>query len=446
MTTSDGAVSSLAPAAAPGRIAVLSMHTSPLAPLGGRETGGMNVYVREVSAELARVGVAVDVFTRRADTVSPEVEALSPGVRLIHVPVGPPERIEKEEMIALTGAFAAGIEAFIAHDAIAGGARYDIVHSHYWLSAVAGREIARAWAAPHVAMFHTLAEVKLLARASEREPEARRVAERELVHEVDRIVAATEHERWLLEQVYAVPRQRVTVIPLGVHRERFRPRDQATARARLGLEADARILLSVGRIEPLKGLDILIESLSEMTERERLLLLIVGGDDRAERELARLRAVADAAGVADLVRFVGAVPHGQVEAYYNAADVVVMPSFYESFGLVAVEAMASGVPVVASRVGGLTSTVADGRSGYLIPWRCPGPFAEKLDLLLGNESLRRALGATASESMQVYEWSSVAARLLDLYATLRARALPGTLRGAAPWAATEDLAPAATGA
>ena len=443
MTTSNGTQrsngeTSIVPAAVPGCVAVLSMHTSPLAPLGGRETGGMNVYVREVSAELARAGVAVDVFTRRADAASAEAEVLSPGVRLIHVPAGPPKRIEKEEMIALTGAFAAGVRAFAARDAGASGARYDVVHSHYWLSAVAGREVARAWATPHVAMFHTLAEVKLLARASEREPEARRAAERALVHDVDRIVAATEHERRLLEQVYSVPRQRVTVIPLGVHRERFRPRDQAAARAALGLDADARILLSVGRIEPLKGLDILIESLGEMTERARLLLLIVGGDDRAEHELARLRAVAAASGVADLVRFVGAVPHEQLDAYYNAADVVVMPSFYESFGLVAVEAMASGVPVVASRVGGLTSTIADGRSGYLIPWRCPGPFAEKLDLLLGNESLRRTLGATAAESMRVYEWGSVAARLLELYATLPARGMA--------WAATEDLAPAATGA
>ena len=428
MTTSNGAATVSLPAIGPGCLAVLAMHTSPLAPLGGRETGGMNVYVREVSAELARAGVAVDVFTRRADTASPEVEALSPGVRLIHVPAGPPERIEKEEMIALTGAFAAGVEAFAARAAPAVDASYDVVHSHYWLSAVAGRELARAWEAPHVAMFHTLAEVKLLARASEREPEARRQAERELVRDVDRIVAATEHERRLLEQIYDVPRHRVSVIPLGVQRERFRPRDQAAARARLGLDADARILLSVGRIEPLKGLDILIESLREMTERERLLLLIVGGDDRAERELARLRAVAAAAGVTELVRFVGAVPHEQLDAYYNAADVVVMPSFYESFGLVAIEAMASGVPVVASRVGGLTSTVADGRSGYLIPWRCPGPFAEKLDLLLGNESLRRTLGATAAESMQGYEWGAVAARLLELYATLPVR----------------DIAPAAT--
>ena len=296
------------------------------------------------------------------------------------------------------------------------GARYGLVHSHYWLSAVAGRDLAAAWDVPHVAMFHTLAEVKLRARASEREPEVRREAERRLVHEVDTIVAATEHERQLLRQVYGVPAQRVEVIPLGVDREHFRPREQADARAALGLDPEARILLAVGRIEALKGLDILIAALAEMTLRERVELLIVGGDERAEGELRRLRRIAATLGVGDRVRFVGSVPHEGLDVYYNAADVVVMPSFYESFGLVAVEAMASGVPVVASRVGGLTSTVADGRTGYLVPWRCPGPFAEKLDLLLENDSLRRSLGAAASESMRGYEWGAVAERLAVLYA------------------------------
>ena len=398
----------------PRRLAVLSFHSSPLAPLGGRETGGMNVYVREVSAELARAGVAVDVFTRRADAAAPEIESIAPGVRLIHVPVGPARRIEKEEMIPVTGDFAEGVAAFASRE----GVRYDLLHSHYWLAIEAGQTLAGAWGVPHVAMFHTLAEVKLLARASEREPEARRESERRLVHAVDRIVAATDDERRLLGQVYGVPRERVEVIPLGVDLRQFQPRGQAEARRVLGLDPEARILLTVGRIEPLKGLDVLIESLAQMTERRRLQLLIVGGDDRAEREIERLRAVAAAAGVLELVRFVGPIAHDELERYYNAADVVVVPSFYESFGLVAVEAMASGVPVVASRVGGLMSTIADGRTGYLVPWRCPGPFAEKLDLLLENRSLRDALGVAAAESMRHYEWSSVASRLLELYATL----------------------------
>ena len=398
----------------PQRLAVLSFHTSPLAPLGGRESGGMNVYVREVSAHLARGGPAVDVFTRRTDPFQPAVLTMAPGVRLVHIDAGPPQRLEKEELHPLADEFARGVADFARGE----GSSYDLVHSHYWLAVEAGAVLAREWGIPHVAMFHTLAEVKLLARASEREPEARREAERRLVHELDRIVAATEHEQRLLEQVYGVPRARVEVIPLGVDRERFRPREQLDARVALGIDPQAQVLLAVGRIEPLKGLDILIESLAQMPGRERLQLLIVGGDERAEREIARLREVARAAGVEALVRFVGAVAHEQIGAYYNAADVVVVPSFYESFGLVAAEAMASGVPVVASRVGGLTSTVADGRSGYLIPWRCPGPFAEKIDLLLENRPLREALGAAAARSMERYEWSEVASGLLDLYGSL----------------------------
>lgn len=398
------------------RVAILSMHTSPLAPLGGRETGGMNVYVRQVAAQLADLGVDVDVFTRRTDPSTPETEAIE-GARLVHVTAGPPAHLEKEQLVAHVAAFAEGVQAFRASEAL----DYDLIHSHYWLAVEAGTQLARTWDVPHLAMFHTLGDVKLRARASEHEPEARLEAERRLVHTVDHIVAATAHERQLLRQLYRVQPQRVAIIPLGVDLTRFTPQPQAEARAALGLESGGEgeghkhVVLGVGRIEPLKGFDILIRALAEMTERDHVTLLIVGGDERAAPEVARLRATADEVGVSDRVRFAGAVPHEELPCYYSAADVVAVPSFYESFGLVAVEAMACGVPVVASRVGGLTSTVADGRNGYLIPWRCPGPFAEKLDLLLENESLRQALGAAAARSMQAYSWGAVAASLLELY-------------------------------
>lgn len=410
----------------PVRVAMLSMHTSPLAALGGRETGGMNVYVREVAAQLAALGVACDVFTRRVDAATPEVEPLGNGARLIHVAAGPVAHLEKEALPPLVEAFAAGVEAFRAREHVV----YDVVHAHYWLSVAAGDLLARRWGVPHVGMFHTLGDVKLRARASEHEGPERLEAERRLVHALDRIVAATEHERQLLRQLYRVPPQRVAVIPLGVDLARFGPRDRAQARAALGLPRAARIVLAVGRLEPLKGFDILIRALAEMTECEGVQLLLVGGDARAEGERARLEAVAREVGVAGRVRFVGAVPHAQLAQHYSAADVVVVPSFYESFGLVAVEAMACGVPVVASRVGGLTSTVQDGRSGYLIPWRCPGPFAEKLDLLLENTALRDALGANAARSMQAYSWRAVATALREQYAAvIRERAAPLAVGG-----------------
>ena len=371
----------------------------------------MNFYVRRMAAQLAGAGVAVDVFTRRDDPSTPEVIELAPGARLVHVSAGPPEQVEHEQTFPLTGEFAAAVEAFRERE----GLRYQLVHSHYWLSVLAGERLASDWGSPHLAMFHTLGEVKLRARASEREPAERLEAERRLVHSVDRIVSATRHERQLLRQVFRVAPERIAVIPLGVDLEQFQPRDRAAARAALEFPAEERLLIAVGRIEPLKGFDILVRALAEMTERERVRLLVIGGDERAAPELARLRAIAEEVGVADRVRFPGSIPHQRLAVYYNAADVVVIPSFSESFGLVALEAMASGVPVVASRVGGLTVTVADGRTGYLVPWRCPEPFAEKIDLLLSNDALRRALGAAGAESVGAYAWENVASALLDLY-------------------------------
>ena len=395
----------------PRRVAFLSYHTSPLAPLGGSKAGGMNFYVRRMAEELSREGVAVDVFTRRDDPDAPDVVQLAPAARLMHIDAGPPEPLEGEEMIRYPERFAAGVEAFRERE----GLRYDVLHSHYWLSVLAGERLAEQWGAPHLAMFHTLGEVKLRARASEREPPERLEAERRLVHSVDRVVAATEHERQLLRQVFRVPPQRVSVIPLGVDLSHFQPRDHAAAREQLGVAAGERLLLAVGRIEPLKGFDILIRALAEMTERDGVRLMIVGGDERAAAEFARLREIAQEVGVSDRVELPGSIPHEQLSLYYNAAELVVIPSFYESFGLVALEAMASGVPVVASRVGGLTSTVADGRAGYLIAWRCPEPFAEKIDLLLSNEALRSTMGAAASRSVERYAWPKIAAELLELY-------------------------------
>lgn len=407
------------------RIAMISLHTSPMAVLGGRETGGMNVYVREVATQLGASGVLVDIFTRRLDPSLPAAAEIAAGVRLVQVDAGPPSLVEKEDLPAYVEPFAAAVEAFRAAEDVT----YDLIHSHYWLSAAAGDILARAWDAPHAAMFHTLGDVKLRARASERESEVRLATERRLVHALDRVVAATEHERRLLRQIYRVDPSRVAVVPLGVDLEQFAPGDRGAARRRLGLTEDERIILAIGRIEPLKGLDVLIQSLSAMSDRERVGLYIIGGDERARPELDRLEAIARTFGVQGHVHFLGSRPHEDLPDYYRAADVVAVPSFYESFGLVAVEAMASGVPVVASRVGGLASTVVDGRTGYLIAWRCPEPFAEKFDLLFANEELRRALGAAARRRMEEsYSWAGVAESIAALYEELiaehAARALP----------------------
>lgn len=398
----------------PKRLAMLSLHTSPLAPLGGRETGGMNVYVLEVARGLAALGVIVDVFTRRTGEAEPEVVEFAPGARLIQITAGPAERLEKEDLLPYVDAFADRVEAFRVREGVA----YDAIYSHYWLSVAAGDSLASMWRVPHEAMFHTLGDVKLRARASESERPERLEAERRLVHRLDRIVAATEHERQLLRQIFRVDAQKVAVIPLGVDLSMFTPRPQSEARTRLGLDPSRRFVLAVGRIEPLKGLDILIRAIGELQARVPVDLLIIGGDERAAPEIERLRNIAAEVGASSAVRFLGPRPHDTLADWYAAADIVAVPSFYESFGLVAVEAMACATPVVASRVGGLASTVVDGRTGYLVPWRCPEPFAERIELLLRNEPLRLALGAAGAERMRAYGWDAVAERVAAATAAL----------------------------
>ena len=396
------------------RVAVLSYHTSPLATLGGREAGGMNVYVRELARELGARGVAVDVFTRRVSNASPDVQPIGPNVRVVQITAGPVEELAKGELPEHVDAFARGVEAFRAGEGVA----YDVVHSHYWLSGVAAADLASRWRVPHVAMFHTLGEVKNRARHTEHEPDRRIASEREIASSADRIVVASQHEKHLLTSLYGADPSRIAVVPCGVDLDMFTPMDREVARARLELSDSERVILFVGRIEPLKGIDILISAAAQLHEHENFIVLIVGGDEHATERIDELRGLARRLDVDHHISFVGAVRHEDLPLYYNAADVCVVPSYYESFGLVAVESMACGTPVVASRVGGLTSTVSDGETGYLIPWRCPEPFAERLELLLDNDELRASFGRAGREAVERFRWSNVADAVYELYEEL----------------------------
>ena len=396
------------------RIAVISAHTSPLATLGGRETGGMNVYVRELSRELGARGYVIDVFTRWASAEAPETQPFGPNARVVHIAAGPKGPIEKEEIAAHLPDFERNLLAFVQQE----GAAYDMVHSHYWMSGAVASHLAERWGVPHVAMFHTLGEVKNRARSSEHEPASRIEAERAIAKSADRIVVASQHEKHLLTSLYGARDESIAVVPCGVDLDLFSPMDKEFARKRLGLRASERIILFVGRIEPLKGIDILIAAAAQMHEDENFEVLIVGGDARAETQVEALRAQAAALGVDHHISFVGAVEHDKLPLYYNAADVCVVPSYYESFGLVAVESMACGTPVVASRVGGLTSTVSDGETGYLIPWRCPEPFVERLELLLDNDELRASFGRAGREAVERFRWANVADAVAALYESL----------------------------
>ena len=400
------------------RIAVVSAHTSPLAALGGRETGGMNVYVRELSRELGSRGYVIDVFTRWSSAEAPETQPFGPNVRVVNIAAGPKAALEKEEIAAHLDEFERNLLAFVAAE----GASYEMLHSHYWMSGTVAARLSARWGVPHVAMFHTLGEVKNRARSSEHEPASRIAAERAIAAGADRIIVASKHEQHLLTSLYGADAERIAVVPCGVDLDLFSPMDKEFARRRLGLRDAERIILFVGRIEPLKGIDILIAAAAQLHENENFAVLIVGGDARAETQIAELRAQAERLGVDHHISFVGAVEHTELPLYYNAADVCVVPSYYESFGLVAVESMACGTPVVASRVGGLTSTVSDGETGYLIPWRCPEPFAERLELLLDNDELRASFGRAGREAVERYRWANVADAVAAVYDELLERA------------------------
>jgi D-inositol-3-phosphate glycosyltransferase len=395
------------------RVAVISAHTSPLARPGGAKSGGLNVYVLELARRLAARGCAVDIFTRSVDADSPAIVQEAPGLRVINLIAGPRAPLVPEDLYQHLDAFAGALLAFCEAE----DAAYDLIHSHYWLSGLVGQRLKALWGVPHVVMFHTLGEIKNRASYGEHESQLRIDAEAEVLRGADRVICATELEGASLRQLYGAREEQIAVIPLGVDLERFRPTAKRDARTRLGL-SDERIILFVGRIEPLKGLDILINAAALLESDVDCTVMVVGGDEASQQQVDELTELARDRGIEHRVAFVGAVDHEKLPLYYNAADVCVVPSHYESFGLVAVEAMASGVPVVASRVGGLAGTVKDGETGFLIPWLCPEPFAERIELLLENEPLRQNLGEAAREAMGRYRWENVAGAVLDLYQSL----------------------------
>jgi D-inositol-3-phosphate glycosyltransferase len=407
------------------RLAVLSVHTCPLAALGGKETGGMNVYVREVSRELGRLGFHVDVFTRSQDPQIPEVVALGPGARVIHVPAGPARPLPRAAVAGHLGAFAERVDAFRRRERI----EYALVHTHYWLSGLAGLTLADRWAAPLVHMYHTLGAIKnAVARGSgDTEPAERLSAEIRIAAAADRLVASNLVERADLAWHLGADPARVAVIPCGVDVDVFRPRDPLAARARLGLDAE-RVLLFVGRLTPIKGLETLLRALAVLKAdglgATRVTLLVVGGVKGDPTDSARLRRLAQDLGVGAWVDFRGPQPQNVLPDYFAAADLCVMPSRHESFGMVALEAMACGVPVIASRVGGLPVTVQDGATGLLVAEGDVGALAGAIVGLLRDKPRRLALGAQAVEWARRFAWPCVAKAIAELYGELLP-ALPG---------------------
>jgi len=390
-------------------VAMLSVHTSPLDNPGStKDAGGMNVYMRELASKLGHRQTTVDIFTRWTNEHSPRIVQLSTNVRVIHIKAGPITPIHKNELYQHLPEFIHNIEAFRRSKV----RQYDVLHSHYWLSGVAAMQLAQRWAVPHVTMFHTLARLKQLANPKEKEPALRLEMEQQLIKQADRIIAATADERMQLIRYCGATSSQVEVIPCGVDLRLFVPQNKLEARNTLGLPPSQPVLLFVGRLDPFKGPDLLLRAAAMMEEEAQV--VIVGGKLEGDNELEQLKSLSFDLDISERVHFLGARPQRELPAVYNAADVTVMPSYHESFGLVAVESLACGTPVVATRAGGLTTIVRHGETGYLVP-RCPGFFAERLDTLLQDRVLLERMRLAARPSVRHFSWKSVADQVSSLY-------------------------------
>ena len=394
------------------RAAFITLHACPLAAPGQGKSGGMNVYVRQLAAALGNMGMQVDIYTREHAGVANRIETIGPNVRVIHIRAGEPEA-QVGELYAHLPEFLDHVNEFKEEE----GLEYDVVHSHYWLSSWVGRELSQAIGAPHVVTFHTLGLIKMQSRAGEVEPVERPLVEGEVMASADRIIAFSSHERDAMARLYAADPKKVSLVPCGVDLSVFRPLDQESVRARLGLNGE-KILLYVGRIEPLKGLDLLVETAAQMDTGESVRMMVVGADANGDRELDRVKELAKDRDLEDQIDFVGQVDHTELPLYYNAADVCVVPSYYESFGLVALESMACGTPVVATRVGGLSTIIDHGSTGYLKSWRCPEAFANSLEMIISSDSLQQSMGEAARKRAEGMGWDNVAAMMWDEYAAL----------------------------
>lgn len=407
-------------------IAMLSYHTCPLATLGGKDTGGMNVYVRDLTRQLGQMGIHVDVFTRSQDEHVPHVlHDLGYGNRVVHVPAGPETPLPKKELAEYIPQFVEGVNAFAKEK----GMRYDIIHSHYWMSGLAAEALSNAWGGtPIVHMFHTLGEMKNRVARSEEERagEERLAGERRVLKRADRLIVATEAEKAQLQWLYKADVRKMEVIPPGVDVSHFYPIPKDEARQFIGISPNQQMVLFVGRIEPLKGVDTLIRAMSCLKFQEMghpVYLAIIGGEPDASpqemsAEMARLQKLCDDLCMGQTVVFLGKRAQDTLPYYYSAAEALVMPSFYESFGMVALEAMACGTPVVASQVGGLAFLVRDGETGFTVPEGDPSALCDKLMRLLSDPALNERMGRAAERYAQQYRWESVASQIAAVYRRL----------------------------
>jgi D-inositol-3-phosphate glycosyltransferase len=402
------------------RIAILSVHTSPLHQPGTGDSGGMNVYIAETAKRIAARGIEVEIFTRATSLSEPEVTELAPGVLVRHIPAGPFEGLRKEDLPAQLCAVTAGV---LRAEAAKNEGFYDLVHSHYWLSGQVGWIAQERWGVPLVHTMHTMARVKnlTLAQGDAPEPAIREIGEEQVVTAADRLVANTHAEAKELIELYHADPNRVRVVHPGVDLEVFVPGNQIAARKDLGVAEDAIVLLFVGRIQPLKAPDVLLKAAAEILKRSpqlrsQLVVAICGGPSGSGLERPdSLVTLADQLGVSDVVKFVPPTSRAELVKWFQAASVCVVPSYSESFGLVAIEAQACGTPVIAARVGGLPTAVRDGISGVLVDGHEADTWASQIMSVVSNEDLRSKLAKGAIAHASHFGWEDTTDKLISVY-------------------------------
>jgi len=401
------------------RIALISEHASPLAWLGGADSGGQNVYVGQVARHLASRGHQVDVFTRRDRPELPEQVRLPGGVRVVHVPAGPAASVRKEDLLPLMDEFSDFVREFCRRDAL-----YDIVHANFFMSALVASDLRRGLGIPYVVTFHALGRVRRLHQGQADEfPEERMVIEDAVVAEADRIIAECPQDLADLVEHYGADKGRITIIPCGSDPAEIQPIDRGEARRQLGWHPSEPIILQLGRLVERKGVDNVIRAVARLHRVHGLKchLAIVGGETRrpdpiATPEIGRLMGICRQEQMEDSVTFVGNRGRAELSTYYSAADIFVTTPWYEPFGITPLEAMACSLPVVGSNVGGIKMSVADGQTGFLVPPRDPVALADRLALLLGNPALRMEFGRRGEHRVRrLFTWERVTKAIERLY-------------------------------
>jgi D-inositol-3-phosphate glycosyltransferase len=407
---------------------MLSIHSCPLGELGTKDTGGMNVYIRELAQELGSRGHRVDIYTRLHNPKDRQVMELDENVRLVHLRAGGNGDMHKLAMYPYLPDFSNALEDFRARE----GLRYDLVHSHYWLSGRVGNWAQDCWGVPHILMFHTLGAVKNTTGVGEAEPKLRIDSEKQLVKTCDRIIASTDREKRELMRYYSALQEKIRVAPCGVNLDLFRPADKATARRQVGFDPDGDIILYVGRFSPLKGIERLLSAMTYLQHHQGLRLVIIGGDGHNQPESQRLQGLSKDLGIQEAVTFAGRIEQENLPPYYSAADVLAMPSYHESFGLVALESLACGTPVVATKVGAMENIIREGKTGYAVANGAPRLLACKIETLLSKADTQVSSAGSIRSSVSEFSWSNVADAMIEEYGDLLRHHGSSSVRNTSP--------------